>query len=223
MLLRYLSPSGSYRCENIIRKSRFIASIAPVADMEETDRFLLSIKKEFRDASHNCYACRIGTSSPLERSGDGGEPQGTAGHPILDVLKKRDLTNAVIVVTRYFGGIKLGTGGLCRAYAGSAAQAASQASIAAYTPHIRASLSLPYDFLGACMKYLESTDIMITERNFSDHVRMTLAIPSDGYAALEKALTDLSAARARLTAEKEIYIPLPVRKAAEGDLEHGTT
>ena len=122
--------SAPIRQETVIEKSRFICSLAKVATEQEAQDFIKQIKKEFWDATHNCSAYVIGATSTAERSSDDGEPSGTAGLPMLEVLRKQGLYNVAAVVTRYFGGVKLGAGGLVRAYTGSVASAVTAAGLA---------------------------------------------------------------------------------------------
>ena len=104
MLIPYTAPAELYRQDMEIKKSIFITHILPVNSEEEAQQALADLRKKYKDATHNCYAWRIGTERILEKSGDDGEPQGTAGHPMLHVLQMRKLTNVLAVVTRYFGG-----------------------------------------------------------------------------------------------------------------------
>ena len=134
MLIPYTAPEAPVRARTEIQKSIFIADLAPAASMEEAEAFWDACRKEFRDARHHCFACRIGAGQAREKSSDDGEPQGTAGHPMLRVLQMQDLTNTVLVVTRYFGGIKLGAGGLTRAYSGAAAGPAGKRGSSAIRP-----------------------------------------------------------------------------------------
>lgn len=122
------------RQETVIEKSRFICSLAKVSSEAEAQDFIKKIKKEYWDATHNCSAYVIGKNSQAERSNDDGEPSGTAGLPMLEVLRKNSLYNVAAVVTRYFGGIKLGAGGLVRAYTGSVAQGVRMAGLAEVVP-----------------------------------------------------------------------------------------
>ncbi len=112
-----------------IKGSHFIADIAPARSKEEVEEFLTKIRKEFHDATHHCFAYRLGADAMQVRSADDGEPAGTAGKPILLVLTSRKITNVLLVVTRYFGGTKLGTGGLARAYAEAAQQVVSMSKV----------------------------------------------------------------------------------------------
>lgn len=132
----YFSIKEPFHYETVIKKSRFICDLIPVNDAEEAKDALATIRKRYYDATHHCSALRLGTTGTLqEQSNDDGEPAGTAGRPMLHVLQQRDLTNLLAVVTRYFGGIKLGTGGLTRAYGGTLAESVSAAPIVAYVAH----------------------------------------------------------------------------------------
>ena len=120
--------------EHVIKKSRFIGAAYPVQTVDEALVHLEAVRKQSWDASHQCYAYIIGENSEQKRFSDDGEPQGTAGMPMLDVLQKKDLTNVLVIVTRYFGGTLLGAGGLVRAYAGAAGAAVDAAGISVMTP-----------------------------------------------------------------------------------------
>lgn len=125
-----MTPSSTYAStvahalehEIVIKKSRFITNVAPVHNAEETERFLSTIKSKYWDARHNCSALIVGRDSETQRSSDDGEPSGTAGIPMLEVLRHRQLTDVAVVVTRYFGGVLLGAGGLIRAYSGAVSE-----------------------------------------------------------------------------------------------------
>ncbi|HIU64213.1 MAG TPA: YigZ family protein [Candidatus Avacidaminococcus intestinavium] len=116
--------------EIIIDKSRFICTLRKVSDEESAQAFIKEMKKEYWDATHNCSAYIVGEAAEYQRSSDDGEPSGTAGLPMLEVLRKNNLHNVAVVVTRYFGGIKLGAGGLIRAYAGCTAETVKEAGLA---------------------------------------------------------------------------------------------
>jgi len=118
----YITVAKEHRIEYIVEKSRFIATAIPCETEEEAQAGIARINKEFWDATHNCTAYALGPGQEQQRSSDNGEPSGTAGKPMLEVLKKTGITNTLIVVTRYFGGIKLGAGGLIRTYSHSAAE-----------------------------------------------------------------------------------------------------
>lgn len=212
MLIPYTAPSGPCRAATDIQKSTFIADIAPVSSLDEAAAFRDARVKEFRDAAHHCFACRIGAGQALEKSGDDGEPQGTAGHPILRVLQMQGLSNTVLVVTRYFGGIKLGAGGLTRAYSGAAAAVCRAADLVTMTPHLSVRLILPYDAVGLFEKYIDGTALRVTERAFTDTVTVSLLAPPADWPRCEKDLINLTAGRLRAETLGETYVPLPAER-----------
>lgn len=209
MLIPYTSPASPFKAELTIQKSLFIAHLAPVTSMEEAANFWKAEQKTYRDATHHCFACRIGTGQVQEKSSDDGEPQGTAGHPMLHVLQMQDLTDAALVVTRYFGGIKLGAGGLTRAYSNAATLAINGAPLTMYTPHIEVQLTLPYDALGAFERYAADTDMRIEDRAFTDTVTLALLVPPASWPAYEKDLTNMTAGRIGIEMGKERYVGIP--------------
>ncbi|MCF0154322.1 MAG: YigZ family protein [Veillonella sp.] len=168
----YIAVASEYRTEYVIEKSRFIATIAPCQTEEEAQAFIGRIKKEFWDARHNCTAFALGPRQEQQRSSDDGEPSGTAGKPILEVLKKTGLTNAAIVVTRYFGGIKLGAGGLIRAYSHSASLAVQGAPKELHTSRTLLHVSLDYNQYGPMERFLQDQNLSF-ESSFGSQVELT--------------------------------------------------
>jgi len=134
--------------ELVIRKSRFLAHVAPVASPEQADEVIAAVKKQHWDARHNCSAQVTGVLGDRARSSDDGEPSGTAGTPMLEVLRRRELTDVVAVVTRYFGGIKLGAGGLVRAYSSAVAEALDAASLVDRRMLAQITLAVPHSDAG---------------------------------------------------------------------------
>ena len=159
-----------------ISGSRCIADLFPAASKREVDEQLDRIRKEFYDASHHCYAYRLGNSAEIIRAADDGEPAGTAGKPILLVLEGADITNIACVVTRYFGGTKLGTGGLARAYS----EAAQEAVAAATTKQVfllkSISLQCSYDELAALERYLIQNNLRPKNATYEEAISMTVDI-----------------------------------------------
>lgn len=193
----YFSIKEPFHYETVIKKSCFICDLIPVNNAEEAKDALATIRKRYYDATHHCSALRLGTTGTLqEQSNDDGEPAGTAGRPMLHVLQQRDMTNLLAVVTRYFGGIKLGTGGLARAYGGTLAESVSAAPIVAYVAHHRYSVQIPYDLLGALENAWKDMPYIIINRQFTDTVRFTMDVPATTAEAFEQNLTELTAARA---------------------------
>ncbi|MFB7252081.1 IMPACT family protein [Microbacterium sp. NPDC056234] len=134
--------------ESVIKKSRFIAHVVPVASPEDADAVIARLKKQFWDARHNCSAQVTGTLGDRARSSDDGEPSGTAGVPMLEVLRRRELTDVVAVVTRYFGGVKLGAGGLVRAYSSAVSEALDAAVVLDRMPLSQAIVAVPHSDAG---------------------------------------------------------------------------
>jgi len=174
-----------------IKRSRFIGRSFKAATPDEALAAVKRVRETWRDATHHCWAYRVGTTGEQARYDNSGEPQGTAGPPILDVLKHNDLTNTLVVVTRYYGGIKLGAGGLVRAY-GEAAKKAIEASGVTelqLMKEIRA--PLPYNLLSQLESYMAREGFEITARDFGEHVVLTLRVPSDREADFRSFYTGL--------------------------------
>lgn len=170
---------GTGQADYTIKKSRFIASLQEVRDVSEATAFIERIRKQYWDARHNCYAYQIGAGGAIQKSSDDGEPAGTAGRPMLEVLKKANITNTVVVVTRYFGGIKLGASGLIRAYGHAVTLGLAAADIADYTPFAIVGATVPYSFVSLMERTAAATGITIRDRQFTDTVTFILQIPVD--------------------------------------------
>lgn len=168
----------------IERKSRFISYSMPATTEEQAIEFLSSIKKKHYDATHNCYAYILGESASIQRSSDDGEPSGTAGMPILEILRKEGLTNTIVVVTRYFGGILLGAGGLIRAYAEGAKLAVSAAGIIEVRAFSFYSVHIDYSQLGKIQRESMKKEYLIKDILYTDMVEMTFLIPPEQKDAL---------------------------------------
>ncbi|WP_276945562.1 YigZ family protein [Dialister micraerophilus] len=210
MLTAYESIEKLTKQNTEIKKSLFIAQIAPVNSEKEAQDFILSVKKNMRDATHNCSAYRIGIKQIAERSSDDGEPQGTAGHPMLHVLQANNLTNVVATVTRYFGGIKLGAGGLTRAYSSSLANALNDSKIIRFTPHQKIILTVNYTFVGAFENYIKDTDIIVTDRLFTDKVKISLLCLTKNSDKHIEFFTNMTSGTAIIETPSEEYVKLPL-------------
>lgn len=160
--------------EEIIKKSRFICHLYRVTTEEEGKQYLAQIKKEHYKANHSCHAMIIGEKSEIKRSSDDGEPSGTAGIPILSVLEKQNLTNVLAVVTRYFGGIKLGTGGLIRAYSSATVHALQRSRLVEVKEQSGLMLTLTYPQYQTLSHFLEKNQLCEAETNFLDQVFVTI-------------------------------------------------
>lgn len=171
----FITIESEYRTEYIIDKSRFIATIKRCNTEGEAQEFIQRISKEFWDATHNCTAFAIGPKQEQQRSSDNGEPSGTAGKPMLEVLKKTGITNAAVVVTRYFGGIKLGAGGLIRAYSHSVSLAVQEAPKLLVAPRQLVEVTLSYALYGGVERFLDDRHISYT-KDFGQDVTLVLYV-----------------------------------------------
>lgn len=180
--------------EYIINRSRFIGRCFPVTSEEAALSLLGDIRKKHWDATHNCFAYRIGQTASIARFSDDGEPGGTAGMPIMDVLRSKDITDVLVVVTRYFGGVLLGAGGLVRAYSRSAADAVAEAGIVSYIPAKQLSVSMDYSRYGAMEQYIRSA-VQVDDVEFMENVTMRLTVADEQLAAFIKDMTERSDGR----------------------------
>ncbi|HJI43661.1 YigZ family protein [Dialister hominis] len=212
MLIPYTAPRATFQKELEIKKSIFLATLIPVKNEEEAQEAIAKMKKEKRDATHNCSAYRIGTERIYEKSSDDGEPQGTAGHPMLHVLQMNELTNTLAIVTRWFGGIKLGAGGLTRAYTQSLADAVKEADLVRYTPHEKYTVSFPYTTAGAFENHIKGTDIIVKDRQFSDKVTVTFLTLPDKAETHTRWLTDATGGKAEIQNDGEEYVMMEVER-----------
>lgn len=191
--------------EIVEKKSRFIAYIAPAESEEEAVAFIESIRKKHYDARHNCPAFIIGRNQELTRCSDDGEPSGTAGKPILEVLLSAGLTNTVVVVTRYFGGTLLGTGGLVRAYTQAVQEALLHTGIATMRYGAVISIQTDYTDLGKIQYLLGSKEIPILNSEYTDKVILKIQIPEENATSLMKELTENTAGRAVMEIQEKGY------------------
>ncbi len=183
------------------KKSRFICTLSPCASEEEALAFIEAVRKKYRDAKHNCYAYIIGEKGELVRASDDGEPQKTAGAPMLSVLTGENLTNVVCTVTRYFGGTLLGTGGLIRAYTNATTAAVNNARIIEKKSGVLFNLTMSYNDSGKVQFYLQTSDIKILNTDYSDSVSFSVCIPTNDADTFKNKITDLTSGRA--TVEKK--------------------
>jgi uncharacterized YigZ family protein len=184
------------RAEIRDRGSRFLAVVGPAADEEAVQARLAALESELPDATHHCWAARIG-APPLERSSDAGEPSGTAGVPILQVLRGAALSDVVAVVVRWFGGTKLGKGGLARAYAGATREAVEALPRVRKVPAVELVVELPYELIGPVKRLINPPKVELADERYGAAVRLRLVVHEAEREAFEAALADL-----RLTAEE---------------------
>lgn len=178
------------------KKSRFIGQVFPAATQEEASDIISDVRKKYWDARHNVSAFIVGDDMPIERSSDDGEPAGTAGRPVLEVLRGANVRGAVMVVTRYFGGILLGTGGLVRAYTQSAKAALEAAELVAVMPSVVLGLTLDYASYGRLKSYLAESGLEERKADFGQDVRLELVTPEISKDDLIKSVIDMSDGKA---------------------------
>lgn len=180
--------------EMVVNKSRFLACACHTPDEESALALIQNARDRYPDATHHCYGYIVGEGGTTVRFGDDGEPSGTAGMPILQVIQKRNLSRVSVVVTRYFGGIKLGAGGLVRAYGGAAGEALDVGGIAEVRTCASGTLSVDYGDYGAVEHWLTAQGIPVTHLDYGSEVHVTV-IATCGWDAMIGQLADLTAGR----------------------------
>ncbi|WP_193596692.1 IMPACT family protein [Microbacterium sp. YJN-G] len=200
--------------ELVIRKSRFLTHVAPVSSSEQADEIIAAVKKRYWDARHNCSAQVTGLRGDRARSSDDGEPSGTAGMPMLEVLRRRELTDVVAVVTRYFGGIKLGAGGLVRAYSSAVSEALDLAALVDRRVLAQVVVPVPHADAGrfdnVLRDWVARHEAVLGETAWDDAARFEVWAPGDAVAALaaEVAAVSGGTVQARETGvERVIDVP----------------
>ena len=191
--------------EIIEKKSRFIATVLPIETEEEALEFIAKMKKKYWDARHNCYAYVIGERQELQRCSDDGEPNGTAGRPMLDVLLHEDIHNTVVVVTRYFGGVLLGTGGLVRAYGGAVQEGLKNCVVLEKCLARKWKIGTDYSGLGKVQYILAEAELPILDSEYGEGVDLTILVPFDQAGAAEKKLIEGTNGRCRIEKLDEVY------------------
>lgn len=205
MLDRYATVREYGSREIVIKKSRFIGHARPVESEEEAVAFIEQLKKKYWDATHNCSAYLIGERDEWQKALDDGEPSGTAGKPILEVIKNRGLKNTAVVVTRYFGGIMLGAGGLVRAYTDGAVAGIDAAGPIVKVLHREVAVDIDYTWYGKLENVLRDRGIRVGDVAFTDRVRV-LCLPEAGEAERFRAwMTDFTQGQALIEAGQARY------------------
>ena len=208
MEFRTIKKDGQVQEE--IKKSRFICHAKRVYSEEEARAFITAIKKEHYKATHNCSAFIIGERSEIKRTSDDGEPSGTAGVPMLGVLENHNLTNVCVVVTRYFGGIKLGAGGLIRAYAGSVALAVKEIGIVEIKEQAGIQIQMSYAQYQEYGNFLKEHNLMELETNFTDQVDTIIFVDKEDKEDTKAVLIEFFNGKVILTdqALREVEVPV---------------
>jgi uncharacterized YigZ family protein len=207
-------PAEEVRVSNVVVNSRFIARLAPVFDADEAKAYINGVRRKFPDASHHVPAFIIGGGkTKIEYCSDDGEPSGTAGKPVLTVLRGSSLGNAILVVTRYFGGTLLGKGGLVKAYTESA-QMAVRSVIRAQKKHfLIAEMVLPYNQFDQMLALVTSHNGKIESQEFTEVIRLVVKIPGEGFASFEASIRELSAGKISpiVISSADILVPVDRR------------
>ena len=208
MEFRTIKEDGQVQEE--IKKSRFICHVKRVYSEEEARDFITAIKKEHYKATHNCSAFIVGERSEIKRTNDDGEPSGTAGVPMLGVLENHNLTNVCVVVTRYFGGIKLGAGGLIRAYAGSIALAVKEIGIIEIKEQAGIAIQMSYAQYQEYSNFLREHKLTEIETNFTDQIDTIIYVDKEEKENIKSALVEFFNGKVTLTDQglREVEVPV---------------
>lgn len=191
--------------EIIIKKSRFIASVSPIDSEEKANEFLQQIKKRYWDASHNCFAYVIGNQNETQRFSDDHEPSGTAGKPILDVLLGETICNAIIVVSRYFGGTLLGTGGLCRAYSQAAKEGIDNSIIIERQLGKKIDLLVDYTNLGKIQYIITQLEIITIQSEYNEMIKITVIVLLDKEEVFKREIIEATSGSIDIIDLEQIY------------------
>ena len=187
------------------KKSIFIGNIKRVHDEASAKNFILDIKSKNPQAKHNIYAYIIGKNSEVQRYSDDGEPQGTGGIPVLEVIKRNEISDTVIVVTRYFGGILLGKGGLARAYSKSAALVVAKGEVARRVIAFPVNITIEYELLGKIVYLFEKEKIQIEDKEYTEKVKLIVLIEVINFEKLESLTLECSSGKCSFTKGKQEY------------------
>lgn len=207
MIESYNTVVGEFSNTTVIERSKFICYIKGVENEEQAKDFIAQIKKLNSLANHNCYAYIADDKGLIMKFSDDGEPQGTAGLPMLEVLKNRCFYKTVAIVTRYFGGIKLGTGGLTRAYGGAVSSCLNVAKTVVMQTSVSCSVLSDYENYSKLLKLLNTPDVYVQNTDFGDKIAIDFVVKPAFLDALKKDLSDLYKGKAQLTVKNQDYFP----------------
>ncbi|ARP44144.1 IMPACT family member YigZ [Geobacillus thermodenitrificans] len=210
MLQKYYTVKGYGEQEIVIEKSRFICYINRAETEEEAVAFIQQIKKKHWDATHNCSAYLIGEHDQIQKANDDGEPSGTAGVPMLEVLKKKGLKDTVAVVTRYFGGIKLGAGGLVRAYGRAVTEGLNAAGIVERRLMRVIHVTVDYTWLGKVENELRSSNYKVKNIHYSDRVTIEIFVEETDKTSFAAWIEDLTNGRSTISEGEQTYLEVEI-------------
>ncbi|MFJ4541511.1 YigZ family protein [Streptomyces tibetensis] len=201
----YRTVAGAGVHETEVSRSRFLCALAPAATEQEAQDFIASVRKEHADASHNCWAYVIGADASVQKASDDGEPGGTAGVPMLQMLLRRDMRYVVAVVTRYFGGVKLGAGGLIRAYGGAVGEALDALGTHTRRRFRLATVTVDHQRAGKLENDLRTTGHAVRDVHYGEAVTIEIALPDSDVDAFRSWLADATAGTAGFETGGEAY------------------
>lgn len=213
MLAEYRTVAQEAEITLIEKKSKFIARIKPVQTREEAEAFLEEVRKEHWNATHNVPAYIIGMNQEIQKYSDDNEPSGTAGLPVLEVLKAHELVNTAIVVTRYFGGILLGRGGLVRAYGGAAREAVLAAGIVRMVPAVEVGITVDYTHAGRIQNELLTQGAFLADTEYLEHVTFHVLLLPQEREALRQLIQEHTANDFQWREGQEVYRALPLAES----------
>jgi uncharacterized YigZ family protein len=195
----------------VIKKSKFIANARPVENQEEAEKYLDLVRKKYWDAAHNVYAYVIGLKDEVQKFSDDGEPAGTAGRPVLEVIKSKGLKNVLVVVTRYFGGILLGAGGLARAYSDSAGTALEKAGIIKKIKCDEYEVSIEYNMLGKVQWEIKQKNLIPGGINYTEKVSLRIYVPFSSNLNFTDYILNITSGNAAVKWMGECYVDEAIR------------
>lgn len=205
MIEKYKTILKSNQAEIVEKKSKFIGTSMPIESEVEAEEFINSMRKKYYDATHNVFAYQLGERNELQRSSDDGEPSGTAGKPILDILKNEDIKNVAVVVTRYFGGTLLGTGGLVRAYSKCAKDALISSQIIEKVLYQEFEISVDYNLSGKVQFEMLNKDYTIKDTLYTDKVTFIVLVEIKYKEQFQNFITEITSAQAQINPKSISY------------------
>ena len=210
MLTQYYTVKHQGQEELTIQKSRFIGYVRRVETEEEAQNFIQEIKKKHHDANHNCSCYMIGEHNQIQKANDDGEPSGTAGVPMLEILLKRELKNVVAVVTRYFGGIKLGAGGLIRAYGGAVNEGVKALGVVERQVQLLIDVTVDYSSSGGVEHALREANYRVQDTSYAENVTFHCVIPIEEEEKFVQDVTNWTSAAAQIEIGNRAWVEIPV-------------
>ena len=192
----------------IVKKSKFISNVLPIKDQKEAENHIASFRKKYWDATHNVYAYTLGLDDDTQKFSDDGEPSGTAGKPVLEVIKSKNIKNVLVVVTRYFGGIKLGAGGLVRAYSESAAIGLENSEIIKRAKCNLYKITTDYNMLGKIEWELNQKKLIIKDIEYLENVSITVSVPINKPLNFEDFILNITSGNATVKYLKSCYFDM---------------